>query len=249
MCHAVRVMFLHTPMAFLPSIAAKSLSKAAALSVIAASGMILAAPGAANATACGSGTYTISQLMAGFACTIGDKEFSDFFFAGITDGNFGFTYDDPAVEGGNGDHTFSGSGLNYRGPGFTYNYTAKIVNPGSNFAAFNTGFSTSKNDSGFTKTLSAYKADGTTLIGSTSATASSANGIGHTFVPSEPGPIVFKNVVTRAPGTNPRMDIISDSVSQSPNTPPPRVPGPLPLLGAGAAFGMSLKLRRRISLA
>ena len=239
-------------MAFLPSIAANSLSKAAALSVIAASGMILAAPGAANAAsaACGSGAYSISELTAapGFACTIADKEYSNFAFDGITAGNYGFTYDDPAG-GGTGDHTFSGQGLNYRGAGFTYKYTVTIVKPGMNFAGFNTGFSTSSNDSGFTKALSAYKADGTTLIGSTSATASSANGTGYSFVPSEPGPIVFKNVVTRAVGTNPRMDIISDSVSQSPNTPPPTVPGPLPLLGAGAAFGMSRKLRRRISLA
>jgi len=237
-------------MALLPSIAAKSLSKAAALSVIAASGMILAAPGAANAAsaACGSGTYTISQLTAGFACTIADKEFSNFFFTGITEGNYGFTYDDP-LAGGNGDHTFSGQGLNYRGTGFTYNYTVKIVKPGMNFAGFNTGFSTSLNAPGFKKVLSAYEADGTTLIGSTEASASSANGTGYSFVPSNPGPIVFKNVVTRAAGTNPRMDIISDSVSQSPNTPPPKVPGPLPLLGAGAAFGMSRKLRRRISLA
>jgi hypothetical protein len=238
-------------MALLPSIAAKSLSKATALSVIAASGMILAAPGAANASpACGSGSYTISQLTAGFACTIADKEFSNFAFNGITTGNYGFTYDDPlAPNFGNGDHTFSGQGLNYRGTGFTYNYTVKIVKPGNTFAGFNTGFSTSRDVAGFTKELSAYKADGTTLIGSTTASASSANGAGYNFGPSETGPIVFKSVVTRAAGTNPRMDNITDSVSQSANTPPPTVPGPLPLLGAGAAFGMSRKLRRRISLA
>jgi hypothetical protein len=237
-------------MALLPSIGAKSLSKATALSVIAASGMILAAPGAANAdsAACSRVTYTISQLTAGFACTIADKEFSNFAFTGITTGNYGFTYDDP-LEGGNGDHTFSGQGLNYRGDGFDYSYTVKIVKPGNNFAGFNTGFSTSSNASGFTKVLSAYKADGTTLIGSTTASASSATGTGYSFVPTEPGPIVFKSVVTRAASTNPRMDNITDSVSQSPNTTIPTVPGPLPLLGAGAAFGMSRKLRRRISLA
>jgi hypothetical protein len=48
--------------------------------------------------------------------------------------------------GGTGDHTFSGQGLNYRGTGFTYNYAVTIVKPGMNFAGFNTGFSTSKNN-------------------------------------------------------------------------------------------------------
>jgi hypothetical protein len=42
---------------------------------------------------------------------------------------------------------------------------------------------------------------------------------------------------------------LSASTRWSDPTPPSAVPGPLPLLGAGAAFGFSRKLRRRIKLA
>jgi hypothetical protein len=255
MCHDVGVMFPNTPMAFLPSIAAKTFFKAASLTVVAASGMVLANPGAANAAACDVTSYTISQLTArGFSCTIADKTFSDFAFNGLTTGNFSFTFDDPQL-GGTGDHTFSGSGLNYRGNGFDYEYKVTITGSNLKFSSFNTGFSGSSTSAGaasYSKKLSAYKADGTTLIGDTFLNPGPGTAGGYTFVPKEAGPIVFKSVVTKNTGTgNPRIDTITDSITQTKNTPfgNPTVPGPLPLLGAGAAFGMSRKLRRRISFA
>jgi hypothetical protein len=250
MCHAVGVMFPNTPMAFLPSIAAKSLSKAAALTVVAASGMVLANPGAANAAACSTSSYTISDLTAsGFACTIADKTFSGFVFNNLSTGNFSFTYDDPAL-GGTGDHTFSGSGLNYRDAGFDYEYTVAITGSNLKFNSFNTGFSGSSTSAGgasYSKKMSAFRSDGTTLIGDTFLNPGPGTAGGYTFVPKEAGPIVFKSVVTKNAGTgNPRIDTITDSITQTKNTTTSTVPGPLPLLGAGAAFGMSRKLRRRI---
>jgi hypothetical protein len=241
-------------MALLPSIAAKSLSKAAALTVVAASGMVLANPGAANAAACRTSSYTISELTAsGFACTIADKTFSGFVFNNLPAGNFSFTYDDPAT-GGTGDHTFSGAGLNYRGTGFDYKYTVAVTGSNMKFNSFNTGFTGSSTTpsatASYSKRLSAFKSDGTTLIGDTFLNPGPGTAGGYTFVPKEAGPIVFKSVVTKNAGTgNPRIDTITDSITQTKNTTTAETPGPLPLLGAGAAFGMSRKLRRRISFA
>jgi hypothetical protein len=42
------------------------------------------------------------------------------------------------------------------------------------------------------------------------------------------------------------INSIQNSFTQRPGTPPPTVPGPLPLLGAGAAFGFSRRLRTRV---
>jgi hypothetical protein len=70
------------------------------------------------------------------------------------------------------------------------------------------------------------------------------------FAAGQVGPVIFKNTVTRLANAS-RMDTITDSITQKLQDPGdnPEVPGPLPLLGAGAAFGMSRKLRRRIKLA
>jgi hypothetical protein len=42
------------------------------------------------------------------------------------------------------------------------------------------------------------------------------------------------------------INSFQNSFTQQPGTPPDRVPGPLPLLGAGAAFGFSRRLRTRV---
>jgi hypothetical protein len=42
------------------------------------------------------------------------------------------------------------------------------------------------------------------------------------------------------------INSLQNSFTQRPGTPPPTVPGPLPLLGAGAAFGFSRRLRARV---
>jgi hypothetical protein len=42
---------------------------------------------------------------------------------------------------------------------------------------------------------------------------------------------------------------ILDSTPPGPPTPPTSVPGPLSLLGVGAAFGMTRRLRRRLKRA
>jgi hypothetical protein len=253
-------------MPFLSIRAAKGLSQAAALSVLAASGLIIANPGSAEAAAgaCGSGSYSIADLMFGsFECEIGDKKYSNFAFSGLSTGAYTFSLD-----AGTGDHVFSGSGLNYSGAGFTYQYKVSLLPsalPGQAFKSYNTGYSGSSTTNAaykFKKVLSAYAVGGVSPIGSVTAenvVAVLPAPIGivnaivtdgpYAFAPGETGPIVFKNTVTR-PTAGGRIDVITDSVKQL-LTPGDltKTPAPLPILGAGAAFGLSRKLRRRIKLA
>jgi hypothetical protein len=282
MCHDVGVMSFLTPMAlpFLSIRAAKGLPQAVALSVLAASGVILANPGSAEAAACNTTpgaltSYSIADLQpigTAFSCDIGDKTYSNFIFNGLTTGAYTFTVDPTTY-----DHIFSGSGLNFTGSGFTYEYKVSLNSSaptGQAFKSYNTGYagsSTTNASYKFKKVLEAYTTGGALISGGTLAgipanakvTAENAiatvPGIGlingivtdgpYTFAGGETGPIVFKNTVTR-PTAGGRIDVITDSVTQLVNnTPPPKAPAPLPILGAGAAFGLSRKLRRRIKLA
>jgi hypothetical protein len=265
---------------FLSNRTAKGLSQAAALSVLAASGVILANPGSAEAAACNPtagflSSYSITALGGGFTCDIGDKTYSDFIFTGLTTGAYTFTVDPTTY-----DHIFSGSGLNFTGTGFTYEYKVKLngsAPAGQTFKSYNTGYagsSTTNSSYKFKKVLEAYTTGGALISGGSLAgtpgtpanakvTAENAiatvPGIGlingivsdgpYTFAGGEIGPIVFKNTVTR-PTAGGRIDTITDSVTQwVNNTPVPKAPAPLPILGAGTAFGLSRKLRRRIKLA
>jgi len=269
----------------IPSRTANGLAKAAALSVFAAAGLILASPGSAEAAACNAtpGTttsYSIADLTAGgFGCTIGDKTYSNFTFnTGISNanklksGSFTFSIDPSSF-----DHIFSGSGLNYSGTGFNYQYQVALTADapiGQEFKAFNTGYSGSSTTSSsykFKKVMAAYTTGGALISGGTlggnrsNAQVTAQNvvatvpGIGsingvvtdgpYTFAGGEIGPIVFKNTVTRSAAGG-RIDVITDSITQL-ITPGQTTgaPAPLPILGAGAALGLSRKLRRRIKLA
>jgi len=271
----------------IPIRSANGLAKAAALSVFAAAGLILASPGSAEAAACNAtpGTttsYSIADLTAGgFGCTIGDKTYSNFTFnTGISNanklksGSFTFSIDPSSF-----DHIFSGSGLNYSGTGFNYQYQVALTADaprGQAFYAYNTGYAGSSTTSAsykFQKVMKAYRANGTTQItGGTLGTnpalvsaavtaknvivavgSSNVNAIvsdgPYKFAGGEVGPIVFKNTVTR-PTAGGRIDVITDSITQL-ITPGQTTgaPAPLPILGAGAALGLSRKMRRRIKLA
>jgi hypothetical protein len=235
----------NTPMAFLPSLSERA-SKAAALSVLAASGLIVASPGAAEAAAC-TGAYTIAMLeAASFSCDIGKVTYSAFRFTGISSGEYTFGALDP-------DYVFSAANQLFARASYSYTYQVALNSTapvGTTFGLFNTGIATSQTSGPqkFTKVLSTTAA--TNPVG-TSATASRNNGSSTVADPVEfaggnIGPVVFNGSVTRDAG---RVDVITDSFSLvDPNTTTP-TPGPLPILGAGAAFGMSRKLRRRIKLA
>jgi hypothetical protein len=264
----------------IPSRTANGLAKAAALSFFAAAGLILASPGSAEAAACNTTSYSIANLTTGgFGCTIGDRTYSNFAFnTGISnanklkEGSFTFSIDPSTF-----DHIFSGSGLNYSGTGFNYQYQVALTADapiGQEFKAFNTGYSGSSTTSSsykFKKVMAAYTTGGALISGGTlggnrsNAQVTAQNvvatvpGIGsingvvtdgpYTFAGGEIGPIVFKNTVTRSAAGG-RIDVITDSITQL-ITPGQTTgaPAPLPILGAGAALGLSRKLRRRIKLA
>ena len=232
-------------MAFLPSLSERA-SKAAALSVLAASGLIVASPGAAEAAAC-TGAYTIAMLEAvSFSCDIGKITYSAFDFTGITSGEYTFGALDS-------DYVFSASNQLFTGASYSYTYQVALNSTsvvGTTFGLFSTGISTSQTSptQKFSKVLSTTSATNpasTTAIASRNNLTQTPAGVVD-FAGGNTGPVVFNSTVTRTAG---RVDIISDSFSLvDPNTTIP-TPGPLPILGAGAAFGMSRKLRRRIKLA
>jgi len=168
---------------------------------------------------------------------------------------------------------YTGTGFNYQ---YQVALTADAPR-GQAFYAYNTGYagsSTTSTSYKFQKVMKAYRADGTTQItggtlGTNPALVSAAvtaknvivsvPGFGNVnaivsdgpykFAGGEVGPIVFKNTVTR-PTAGGRIDVITDSITQL-ITPGQTTgaPAPLPILGAGAALGVSRKLRRRIKLA
>lgn len=276
-----------TPLQIAPRLAGRGLAKAAALSMFAASGLILASPGSVKAAgACntgGSGTttgYSITDLQApGFSCDIEDLTYSEFVFNSstpssankITTGSYTFGYD------GTGGYTFGTSGLTYTAAGFDYTYKVAFklpIRPGQSFVSYDTGFTATPKTGGtftFKKELKAF--DGATqLTGGTlntnpapvdakvtAANSTFSSGGSTISVVASDGDynfaepqlfsaIVFKNVVTRPGGTGGKFTGFTDYLQlkayQIPTT-----PGPLPILGAAAAFSFSRQLRRRIKLA
>ena len=274
-----------TPLQIAPRLAGRGLAKAAALSMFAASGLILASPGSVKAAACntgGAGTttgYSIIQLQAAsFSCDIEDLTYSEFEFnhstSGankITTGSYTFGYD------GTGGYTFGTSGLTYTAAGFDYKYKVALkspIRPGQAFVSYDTGFTATPKTAGgvltFKKVLSASNGaipltggtlntnpalvaakvtaeNSTVTSGATTTSVVQSNG-DYYFAQPQVTPIVFKDVVTRPGGSGGKFTGFTDYIQLKAYEIPP-TPGPLPILGAAAAFSFSRQLRRRIKLA
>lgn len=175
-----------------------------------------------------------SQLEAeGFACQIGDKIYDQFNFNGLTSpGTSVFAFTETGTQ-----HTLSGAGLNATS-GFTYSYRMRVATP-SPFLLYQyvTDAAGSAGAGSFSKTL--------TAAGQGTSTFNSGGGLANivTFsVATQES--TFTGTVTVANGG--RVDTITDSLSQILPSDVP-VPGPLPIVGAGVAFGMSRRLRSRIA--
>jgi hypothetical protein len=168
---------------------------------------------------------------------VGDKIYSDFSFSPNFAPTSTFSFTNTPTD----QHTFSGAGLAMTPGNYTYSYKMAIVaGTGTTFAAYRTGSSTSDvfNALVATKTLSANPA-------SVPATVTSTDGIVSlvaTYSPTVPGPLTFSSTINVTSG---RMDIFTDSVVQQEVS---ATPGPLPILGAAAAFGSLRKLRKLSSL-
>jgi len=210
-------------------------------SIFAASTLSFGIISPANAAPC-MGFYSISQLKtSGFSCEIGDKQYSAFTgFAGFANSS-GFTF----TQNGSS-HTFQGTGLNANAGTYTYGFTVALFNPpaGQAFKSFITDASGSDTGSGFTynKTLASNAPDGGDST--SSAPGGSGNMVNFTtpYPAGQVAPVTFAATINVTTGT---LTGTTDSVNQQFNG-TSEVPGPLPLLGAGAAFGFSRRLRSRI---
>jgi len=210
----------------------KLLSKAALVAVFAAP-VAFTSPSFAQ-SACAPGGIDVYTALGSTGCTSGDKIYSNFSFTGFANST-NLSVTDSGLQ-----HTLSASGLNL-GAGATasYSYTVAIApgNPNASFLAYRTAATTSDALNALVSTK--------TLIGTPNGDASTAtNGTPGNVVlysPTIAGPVVFTGSMNVTAG---RMDGFSDSLAQQIQVP---VPGPLPILGAAAAFGYSRRLRKRLS--
>jgi len=181
-------------------------------------------------------------------CKVTDKVFSNFSFTGFNaSSSFSVTASgDPLVDA---QHTFSASGLNFTpGAVASYSYLVTITNDGIppefGFAAYRTSATSSEQTLPLmgTKTLTGNPAG----TGITSEAVNTTIGNVVPYPAAEPGPVVFTGTINVDGG---RMDVFTDSISQTRIGPEASAtPGPLPILGAAAAFGSVRKLRKFSSL-
>ena len=207
----------------------KLLSRAALVAVFGAP-VAFTSPSFAQ-SACAPGGIAYYLGLGSTGCISGDKIYSDFSFTGFANStNLSIT--DSGLQ-----HTFSASGLNFGvGTNASYSYTVAIA-PGNPNASF-LGYRTAATSSDVFNALVSTK----TLTGTPNGDASTAinEAVGNLvlYSPTIGGPVVFTGSINVTGG---RMDVFTDTVVQQ------RVPGPLPILGAAAAFGYSRRLRKRLS--
>lgn len=193
-----------------------------------------------HAATCRTGaptSYTLAEISAGgFNCQLGDKIYSDFSFTGFSSGTFVFTNPIPTF------HTFQGQALGL-GPSTAASYTYKVsidsvISPTAKFRNFSTTTAVSDIGNGSISTKSLANQSMNTVVSS-----NGVNSATYTYSPTTTTPIIFTSDISVTEGL---LTQFTDVLQQQMNTP---APGPLPILGAGAAFGLSRQLRKRIKSA
>lgn len=180
--------------------------------------------------------YSLSEISAaGFTCQIGDKIYSDFLFTGFTGGSFIFT-NPPAFPFF---HTFQGQALGF-GPSSSASYSYKLavdttMMPKNTIWKYETSTTVSSTGAGVTSTKTLQDS---AIPSSLVTSVNGMNSAMYTYAPATVGPI---SLVSNINVTNGFLTQFTDTIIQS------DVPGPLPLLGASAAFGFSRHLRRRVA--
>lgn len=178
----------------------------------------------------GNGTSYLTGLST-VGCQIGDKLYSDFSFSPnwSSSGTFNFT------NIGDKDHTFSAAGLALLSGSYTYTYKMTALADQLPLV-YRTDLGTSGIDPVIATNALANSANGN--ISTAGIPGASPGNLVNLNSPNGISPVTFTGSLTVTDG---RIDTFTDSVRQS--------PGPLPILGAGAAFGFSRKLRGRIKAA
>ena len=210
----------------------KLLSKAAIAAVLAAP-VAFSSPSFAQ-SACVAGNLASYSALGSTGCTSGDKIYSNFVFTGFNNST------SLSITDAGPQHTFSASGLNFGvGATATYSYTVAIApgNPDATFLGYRTGATTSDL---FTPLASTKTLTGTPNGGLSTGTDDTVGNL-VTYSPTIGGPVDFTGSINVTGG---RMDVFTDTLAQKITPQASATPGPLPILGAAAAFGSVRKLRR-----
>ncbi|MCP9785025.1 hypothetical protein [Cyanobium sp. N5-Cardenillas] len=212
-------------------------------------------PGGVEGTAvvaqCGNNTVagsTIFSMTEKFACQIGDKIYSDFFLTNDSNGalsNAAFLFQNVGAN-----HTLAAFGAFLPGT-YTFGYTMTVfdaLNSGQSLASIRTDALNSAvgdNVPAWTKTLTAIT-DGPTIDTESSRAGLNQFDNGPVSFPVNDQPVVadFISELFVDDIANNFTPGFSDTVTKK--FIDQKVPGPLPILGAAAAFGFSRKLRSRI---
>jgi hypothetical protein len=188
-----------------------------------------------------SATWNYADLTTGFSCAVGDKVF-DFVSVGNLPSNATFTFTDL----GSNQHTLSvgGSFTNTSLSGsWDYKITATAA-PFPGLIGAQTGATVGFGGSTPTTSISVTGPSG--FLGSNT----SLPGGGQNNPPIMFAPVSYLDVTTSWSATGAdgnTIATITDKFAQG--DPTSTVPGPLPVLGAGVAFGFAKRVRRRIMAA
>ena len=238
----------------------KKFSISAGLLAAATISVTAVAPASAAITGCvggNTGTALWSDILAGgFTCTIGDKIYSDFTYSSVKRNAMSAVFSGIELDD---QFSFSTIGM----AGLIHNLNIQSLNSFQN-ATVSLGYTVTRasgtnefrrysgNITGDTDTDWALSIAATNSTGSPSQTPMYP-GLGQSA--TTPNTNFNSNTITSAFMNTLQADENGAGVTQFSNRleqmldVPPAVPGPLPLLGAAAAFGFSRKLRNRIKLA
>jgi len=242
----------------------KKFSSSSGILAVATLSLTALAPANAAITGCAggdTGTALWSDIQAGgFTCTIGDKIYSDFTYSAVKRNIVSSVFSGVELLD---QFSFSTIGA----LGLTHNLNVQSLNSFQN-ATVSLGYTVSRASG--TNEFRRFSAN---LTGDTdtkwalkvSATNAEVSGISQTQTPlypllgqsaTTPNVNFVPNTISSAFVNTLQADENGSGVTQFANRldqmvdiPPTTVPGPLPLLGAAAAFGFSRKLRNRIKLA
>jgi hypothetical protein len=211
-------------------------------------GILQATP--AQAQVCtGDGTNTASFSLAfltsnpGLTCTVGDKTYSNFSYTGFVSSDLAQNIVNMSESGVGGlQHTIGMMNTaGWTSASNTFSYTVSIASGPNTLNQWAATGSSSIIGSGFTSTVTATN----------SAPSPNPNGAVNAFS-TVGSPSTFTAGTTSSAFTN-TFNVTSNAFTSFDNSltqsaPPSATPGPLPILGAAAAFGSVSKLRRFSSL-
>lgn len=232
-----------------PLALSKMVSTTTLLPRLLVAGLVAAAAGPAYANGPPAetcvGTYSFNDIFAsGFACQSGDKIYSNFRNpTGFSSADFRFTELNDQQHELQVSGTFVGA--NGTGSDFSFEYTVDVEPWDSGFyiAGYSTdfvigSFNPPTNQLIATKTLQA-----TSPLGGVASSARFPAVTSSAFLPPGSIEVDFISQLRVEPGFT--VSSFTDTVVQQES----EVPGPLPILGAAAAFRASRRIRKRVKLA